>query len=92
MLYDVNKSKNKDFEYWNYETFDLDDISNDDCVSEFRFQKNDIRRLVNVLQLPNEITCHFYNNLHVDSLEGLCIILKRLAYPCRYVDMIPRFG
>ena len=27
LLYDVNKSKNKDFQYWNYETFDLDDIS-----------------------------------------------------------------
>lgn len=25
-------------------------------------------------------------------MEGLCILLKRLAYPCRYTDMVPRFG
>jgi len=28
----------------------------------------------------------------VDNVEGLCIALKRFAYPCRYVDLIPRFG
>ena len=27
-----------------------------------------------------------------DGMEGLCMPLKRLAYPCRYNDMIPRFG
>ena len=25
-------------------------------------------------------------------MEALCILLKRLAYPCRYTDMVPRFG
>ena len=24
--------------------------------------------------------------------EGLCMVLKRLAYPCRYSDLIHRFG
>lgn len=28
----------------------------------------------------------------VDSVEALCICLKRFAYPCRYADLIPRFG
>ena len=27
-----------------------------------------------------------------DSMEGLCMLLKRVSYPCRYSDMIPRFG
>ena len=27
-----------------------------------------------------------------EGMEGLCMLLKRLAYPCRYSDMIPRFG
>ena len=45
-----------------------------------------------VLQLPNELTCFLYNNLKIESTEALCILLKRLAYPCRYVDMIPRFA
>lgn len=25
-------------------------------------------------------------------MEGKCILLWRLAYPCRYTDMVPRFG
>ena len=25
------------------------------------------------------------------KLEGLCILLKRLAFPCRYIDMVSRF-
>ena len=25
-------------------------------------------------------------------MEGLCILLKRVAYPCRLSDLIPRFG
>ena len=25
-------------------------------------------------------------------MEGLCILLKKLAYPCRYTDMVPRYG
>ena len=27
-----------------------------------------------------------------EGLEGLCILLKRLAFPCRYYDMIYRFA
>ena len=26
------------------------------------------------------------------KLEGLCILLKRLAFPCRYIDMVSLFG
>ena len=92
LLYDINKSKNRDFEYWNYEKFSLFDVSDDDCIAEFRFEKHDITRLKNALQLPNTIRCRLYNDLKVDSTEALCILLKRLAYPCRYSDMIHRFS
>ena len=27
-----------------------------------------------------------------DGIEGLCLLLRRLAYPCRYSDLIHRFG
>jgi len=27
-----------------------------------------------------------------DGVEGLCILLRRLSYPCRYGDMIQRFA
>ena len=89
----MNTSKNPDLlEYWSYNKFDLDVFSDAECLAEMRFEKYDIVRLADALHLPNEITCSFYNDLRVDKIEALCILLKRLAYPCRYSDMIPRFG
>ena len=46
--------------------------------------------MVDVLQLPDEIIC--CNGFHVDGSEALCIMLKRFAYPCRYLDLLPRFA
>ena len=56
----------------------------------FRFSKEDIPRLAEVLRLPNKFTG--YQGTKCDSIEGLCLLLRRLAYPCRYVDLIPLFG
>ena len=53
------------------------------------WRKLDLKRMI---YLPEEITCHYYNDLVVGKIEALCILLKRLAYPCRYSDMIARFG
>ena len=92
LLYDLNTSKHRDFYYWEYDSFDLDAISEDDAYAEFRFLKNDIKRLGRALRLPNEIICSFYNDLRIDSVEALCILLRRLAYRNRYSDIISRFG
>ena len=89
LLYDLNKSNNLEIPYWNYE-FHLDSMEDDECLSEFRFLKNDIYVLFDALEIAEEIKCE--NGFKVDGIEGLCIFLKRHAYPCRYVDMIPRFG
>ena len=63
LLYDINTSRNGEFEYWTYNAFNLREISDDDCVAEFRFKKNDIHRLVTALQLPGEIHWDMYNDL-----------------------------
>ena len=43
-----------------------------------------------------KVICPFWQMplaFHVfDGMEGLRMLLKRLAYPYRYSDMIPRFG
>ena len=89
-LYDLNWSKNLDYPYWNYERFDIDNLTDAECWSEFRFLKNDIFVLKDVLRVPDTVrTC---NRLAVDDIEALCIFLKRFSYPTRYSDMIPRFG
>ncbi len=55
-----------------------------------RFKKNDIYNLVNTFGLPDVYHC--YNGTVIDSVEALCVCLKRFAYPCRYADLVPRFG
>lgn len=37
-------------------------------------------------------TFKYYQRRKVDGIEGLCMVLKRCAYPCRYSDMVPRNG
>ena len=79
-----------DFLYWTYDNFDLDSLSEEECKAEFRFYRNDIYQMLDVLQLPDEIIC--YNGFHADGSEALCIMLKRFAYPCRYLGLMPRFA
>ena len=90
LLYDIDTAKSPDFPYWNYEAFKLDSTSDDECQGEFRFYKNDVYDLIEVLGFPETFTC--YNGLTGDGTEALCIFLKRFAYPYRYLDMILRFA
>ena len=92
LLYYLNTSKNRDFHYWEYDSFDLDAVSEDDAFAEFRFFKKDSKRFGTALRLPIEMTCGFYNDLHIDSVKVQYILLKQLAYPNRYLYMISRFG
>ena len=90
LFYDANTSKNPDFPYDCYGSFDLNEMDNSECLAEFRFHKNDVPVLLEALQLPQSFTCH--QGTICDGIEVLCITLRRFAYPCRYSDLIPRFG
>ena len=57
---------------------------------EFRFRKTDIPHLAEALGIPEKFTCS--QGTTTDGIEGLCVVLKRLSYTCRYSDLIPRFG
>ena len=87
---DVNTSKNPDFPYESYGKFDLNDIDDSECLSGFRFCKSDLPVLSEALHLPNYITCQ--QGTICDGIEGLCIALRRFAYPCRISGLIPRFS
>ena len=90
LLFDVNRSTNLDLLYWSYESFDLDSWSEDEYKSELRFLPADIKTQVNILQLRDVFKCN--NGVVCDSVEAICIFLKRLAYPCRYQDIMYRFA
>ena len=89
LLYDLNRSKNLDLPYDEF-TFDLDEMENSECVAEFRVNKHDLPALAEALQIPDVFKCR--QRSISDGMEGLCMLLRRLAYPCRYSDMIARFG
>ena len=90
LLNDLNTSKNPDFPYECYGKFDFDDMDDSECLAEFRFRKSDIPVLLDTLQLPQTFVCR--QGTKCDGIEGICIALRRAAYPCRYSDLIPRFG
>ena len=90
LLYDAYKSTNSIYPYWEYDEFSLDSLSSDECLADFRVDKDDILRLAEALRLPGRFRCS--QGTLCSDLEGLCILLKRLAFPCRYYDMIYRFA
>ena len=90
ILYEEYWPKNPDFCYENYERFSPDDMNDAECLAEFRFRKHDLPLLANVLQIPDSFTC--YQRTVTSGMEGLCVLLRRLSYPCRFSDIIPRFG
>ena len=90
LLYEGN-FKNPEFPYEDYERFDLDAMDDTECKAEFRFTKNEIPRLAEALDIPGTFfVCH--QGSTAPEIEGLCLVLRRLTYPCRYSDFIPGFG
>lgn len=90
LLYDEFQPANLDLPYSSYGEFDLDSMEEDECRAEFRVRKRDLEVLAEALQIPPVFKCN--QRSKVDGMEGMCMMLKRYAYPCRYSDMIQRFG
>ena len=90
VLPDEYESCNPDFPHDEYMPFDLDDMDEIECLAEFRFEKQHIPLLADALRIPPYFIMEQRNR--VTGIEGLCILLKRVAYPCRYSDMIHRFA
>lgn len=85
LLYQNNLSRLV-FPHWK---FDLESWDEAECHTELRFRKSDLPALLVCFQIPEKIVCS--QRTTCSGIEALCILLKRLAYPCRYTDMISRF-
>ena len=90
ILIDLYRPKNLVLPYDEYPLFDLESMLNDECKTEFRFEKTHLPLLADVLQIPPMFKCS--RGSVADGMEALCVLLKTLSYPCRYADMVPRFG
>ena len=60
-------------------TFNVEKYSDDDCIKNFRFARQDLINLAEGLQIPPEVTTP--TGTRFDAIEGLCILLRRLCYP-----------
>ena len=90
VLYEEYTPQNLPFPHRQYERFSLLNKDTAECKADFRVEKADIPFLIDALRMPPVFVCG--NGTVCDATEGLCILLKRFAYPCRYSDMIPIFG
>ena len=84
-LYNLYASKNLNFPYNSYVPFNLKRLmSLRVLLWTMRYTNSE-----GVLQIPDTTTCS--QRSVCDGLEGLCMLLKRLSYPCRDGDMIHKF-
>lgn len=90
LLLDSNTSRNPEVLYDNYARFDSDELEQAECKAKFRIEKRDIHLLADALGLPANFRCPQRSS--TERLEGLCLRLKRISFPCRYRDVIYRFG
>ena len=68
----------------------LEVLTTEECKSLFRFEKHDLHQLRRLLHIPEELTAS--NRTRCSGIEGLCILLRRLAYPNRLKDSESLFG
>ena len=90
VLSDYYTSKNPDFPYDSYSCFDLDGMEDAECLAEFRVHKRDIPVIADYLQIPDTFYCE--QRSVCNGIEGICMLVRRISYPCRYGDMISRFA
>ena len=74
----------------NWPRFELERYSDSECLTMFRFHKDDIYKLARLFQLPEETKAE--SRIVWNAIEGLCIMLRRLVYPNRLRDLMPIFG
>ncbi|ETP27737.1 hypothetical protein F442_22983, partial [Phytophthora nicotianae P10297] len=75
-------------------SFDLARYTNANCEHEFRFDVAGVHELFSLLRIPDEVVTVYNGKVHdrCPGIEALCIMLRRLATPMRYYDMLQVFG
>ena len=59
------------FPHWKYPRFTLEEMNEDECISEFRFEKPTLLQIAQVLKIPEKIFCE--NWTIAGQMEGLCM-------------------
>ena len=70
--------------------FDFDSLCEKDCWDKFRFKRQDMPLLQELLGFPDRIV--FPNRLVESGINTLAVLLRRLSYPNRWSDLFDLFG
>ena len=81
LLWENYESTNPHFPWDSYDPFTIVNMDEAKYKAEFRVEKTDLHRLAEALPIPGTLKC--YQGTVCDGTEGLCMLLKRLSYPCR---------
>ncbi|XP_064643071.1 uncharacterized protein LOC135497238 [Lineus longissimus] len=73
-----------------WERFDINNYNDEQCKAKFRFSKGEIGQLLDSLAIPRVYKCP--HGCIVSGHDGLCMLLRRLVYPNRLVDLEKEFG
>ena len=87
LLFTANELKEKRIFLAN---FSLENFTDSQCKTVFRFYKADLEILKQRLRIPDKIVCR--NRTVVSGIEALCILLRHLAYPNRLEDLTDIFS
>ena len=77
-------------EHLRWKRLDLSQFTDDECLRLFRFTSTHLDELQMYLNIPEQIIGP--NGIKCSGTEGLCVLLRRLAYPNRLTDLVPIFG
>ena len=70
----------------NYEsTLHVSTISDEEALSLFRFTIPQVQQIIQCMNLPPTITTD--NQMIIDTVDAMCLLLRRLTYPSRYIDL-----
>lgn len=89
MLSAANRRATTKYAFGELSRIDFANLPNT-AKSLFRFEEPDLERLAVALRLPERILTK--NRDVATRKEALAIVLRRLAYPSRWCDLVPLFG
>ncbi len=87
---DLSIEREKIPEHRKYSRFTFDSFENDEFKSFFRFHRDDVQFLCSLLGVSDVYRSP--TRTKWTGLEGLCVVLRRLSYPNRLIDLTPLFG
>ena len=64
-------------------SFNLNSFSDGQCLTDFRFLKSDIGKISVLSGWKTGLTRH--NKYRCDPITAICILLRRIASPCRWI-------